>query len=251
MRVKNDSGSEQIWCGQTIANGSHYDVSVGELFKWQSDDKVITDVGNLDLLVGDGSSYKDNSSDAINFLLGIDTTPKDLSGRPIQRSAATIDGWHYQINSIEITTADKDGYYHKDENGNDIGFITHKIYDSNDAEITDAANEGNAVKTCVWFRPNHSHEIIGAIFSQASAPNSNIRMWVTGLPGIYNIKFGNGGINLKHIGVGTFQIANGRASKYLAYNAQVVDANSFKLTLKHDQGAQHTFQIHFELYKAV
>lgn len=251
MRVKNDSGSNQTWVGQTINNQATYDIQASELHLWQADSKVLTDLGNLDLLIGDGTTYKSTSAEAINYLLGADTTPKDLSGRPIQRAAATIDGWHYQINSLEITTSDKDGYYHKDENGDDIGFVTHKIYDSNGTEITDAANEGNAVKTCVWFRPSHSYELIGAIFSQNSVPSTNMRLWVTGLPGIYNVKFGNGGINLKHLGSGTFQVADGRASKYLAYNSQAVDANSLKLTIKHDAGTQHTFQLHFELYRAV
>lgn len=250
MRVKNTKQTTDVWVGQTIASMAEYDIQAVELFKWQGDNKVISDLSSGDLLIGDGTAYKSGAANAVNFLLGSDTSPKDAAGRTIMRPAATIDGWHYQLFSVEITTADKDGFYCKDEDGNDVGFITHKIYDANGDEITDAANEGNAVKTCVWVRPTHHYEIIGAIFAQEAAPTTNIRLFATGLPGIYNIRFARGGINLRHLGVGVYQLTDGRASKYLAYNAQVADANSFKFTLLHNTGTQHTFMLNLELFKA-
>lgn len=251
MRVKNVSGATKVYVGQSLTNNQEYDIPANERYRWQADDTVIVDVASGALLVGDGSSYKTAGASATNYLLGIDTTPKDISGRNIYRQAATVDGWHYQLLSTEITTAKKDGFFSQEEDGTSLGFVTHKIYDANDAEITDAANEGQAVKTVVWVKPTHSYEIIGAVFGQKDVPTSDIRLWVTGLPGIANVKFARGGMNLKHAGSGTYQLADGRASKYLAYNAQAPDANAFKVTIKHPQGTQHSFQLSLEVYKAV
>lgn len=176
--------------------------------------------------------------------------PKDVTNRLIVRPAATISGWHYQVFTVGITTSKYGGYYCKDEDGTDITFASHKIYDSNGDEITSSANEANAVKTCVWFRPNHDYEIIGARYAQAEAPSTDVRVWVIGLPGVANVKFSRGGINLKHVGAGTISMADGRAAKYLQYNALSADANSFKLTFRHDAGVQHECQVSFELFKA-
>lgn len=175
---------------------------------------------------------------------------RDASGRKISRGAATVDGWHYQLLSVEATTSKYGGFYNKDSSETDLGFVTHKIYDAS-AEITSSTNEGNSVRTEILIRPTHDYEIIGAVFGQNAAPSTDVRMWVTGLPGIYNVKFANGGVNLKHCGDTVYQLADGRAGKYLQYVSVVPDANAFKIVLRHDAGVQHTFQLHLEIYRAV
>lgn len=250
MKVKNEKASSDTWCGQEIAAGAEYTLQSSEISTWQDSDKVMTDLSSGDLTISDGVSWKAAGSEAIQFLLGIDSNPKDTTGRPINRLAATIEGFHYQLLSVEVTTADKDGFWCKDEDGSDVGFVTHKIYDDNDDEITDAANEGNAVKTVIWIRPTHAYEVIGAIFGQSAPPSTDIRLFATGLPDIANVRFARGGINLKHAGEGTYQLTDGRASKYLSYNAGVPDLNAFKFTLLHGLGVQHTFQISMEIFKA-
>lgn len=175
---------------------------------------------------------------------------RDASGRKISRGSITIEGWHYQLLSVEVTTSKYGGFYNKDYSGNDLGFVTHKIYDASDVEITSGTNEANAVRTEVWIRPSHDFEAIGGILSQASAPSSDIRLWVTGLPGVANIKFATGGVNLKHSGTSPYRVTDGRAAKYLQYISAYPDANAFKLVLKHDAGVHHTFQLHLEIFKA-
>lgn len=250
MRVKNVSGSTKVYSGQTLDNNQEHDIAAIELTNWQSDDDVIADASSGNLLIGDGSVYKTPGAQAISFLLGVDTTPKDQTGRPIFRSATTIEGWHYQLLSIEISTSKYQGYYNADENGTDIGFVTHKMYKQDGTEITSSADEALAVKTSVWIRPTHSYEVIGAIFGQSAPPSTDMRMFVTGLPGVYNVKFSRGGINLKHAGSGTYQMVDGRSSKYLAYVSQVPDANSFKFTILHDEGVAHSFQVSLEIFKS-
>lgn len=249
--VHNKTNAAKTYTGQEIPANSYYEIPSNLLFDFSTDDDLLTDITSGDAAISkDGVTDISGVSAQIDYLKNGVQEPRDLANRQVVRFAATIDGWHYQLLSTEITTAKKDGFYCKDEDGNDVGFITHKIYDSNGTEITDAQNEGNAVETRVWVRPTHHYEVIGAIFGQNSVPTNDIRLWVTGLPGIYNVKFARGGINLKHAGSNMYQLADGRASKYLAYNAQAADANSFKFTIKHPQGTQHTFQVSLEIYRA-
>ena len=249
--VHNKTNAAKTYSGQEVAANSYYEIPSNLLFDFSTDDTLLSDIASGDSAISkDGSTDISGVSAQIDYLKNGVQEPRDPANRQVVRFAATIDGWHYQLLTTEITTAKKDGFYCKDEDGNDVGFITHKIYDSNGAEITDAQNEGQAVETRFWIRPTHHYEVIGAIFGQNSVPTSDIRLWVTGLPGIYNVRFARGGINLKHAGSNMYQLADGRASKYLAYNAQAADANSFKFTLKHTQGTQHTFQVSLEIYKA-
>lgn len=250
--VHNKTNAAKTYSGQEVAANSYYEIPANLVFDFSIDDALLADITSGDVAISkDGATDISGISNQIDFLKNGVQEPRDLANRQIVRFAATVDGWHYSLLSTEITTAKKDGFYCKDESGSDVGFVTHKIYDGNGAEITDAANEGQAIETRVWVRPTHDFEVIGAIFGQNAAPASDMRLWVTGLPGIYNIKFARGGINLRFAGDGIYQLADGRASKYLAYNSQVPDANAFKITVKHPQGTQHSFQISFEIYKAV
>lgn len=249
--VHNKTSSTKTYSGQEISANSYYEIPSNFIFDFSTDDTLLSDIASGDSAISkDGATDISGVSNQIDYLKNGVLEPRDLTNRQIVRLAATVNGWHYQLLAVEITTAKKDGFYCKDDNGNDTGFITHKIYDANESEITDSANEGQAVKTKFWIRPTHDYEVIGAIFGQNSVPTDDIRLWVTALPGIYNIKFSRGGINLKHAGSGVYQLADGRASKYLAYNAQAADANSFLFTVKHPEGIQHTFQVCLEIYRS-
>jgi hypothetical protein len=248
VRVKNNTQYQEIYCGQLIIPSSTYDIQPNELHIWKSTDSVVVALSNGNLLISDGSeNYKSQGAEAVQYLMGVDTAPKDPAGRPIQRMAATIEGWHYQLLSVEIETAKSGGFYCKDEAGNDLGFVTYKMLDSNGNETQ---VENDCVKTRVWIRPTHNYEVIGAIFGQAEVPTEDVRLFVVGLPGVANVNFSTGGINLRYCGLGTYQLANGRASKYLGYVHQVPDANSFLFSASHNSGFKHKFQVTLEIYKA-
>lgn len=249
--VHNKTNSAKTYSGQEVPANSYYEIPNNLVFDFATFDTLLVDIASGDVAISkDGTTDISGVSAQIDYLKNGVQEPRDPANRQVVRFAATIDGWHYQLLSTEITTAKKDGFFSEDEDGASLGFVTHKIYDTNGSEITEAQYEGNAVKTVVWVRPTHNFEIVGAIFGQNAQPTENIRLWVTGLPGIANVRFSRGGINLKHASVGAYQLADGRASKYLAYVSQVPDANSFKITVKHPTGTQHTFQVSFEIYKA-
>jgi len=70
LRVKNNKESSDVWAGMTIAAGAEYDLQAADLAVWKANDKVIQDLASLELLIGDGTSYKTTGSEAVNYLLG-------------------------------------------------------------------------------------------------------------------------------------------------------------------------------------
>lgn len=251
MRVKNVSGVTKVYVGQTLTNNQEYDIPNSDLFKWQDDSTVIADLAALTLLIGDGVTYKSTASEATKFLLEVDSTPKDASGRPLSRIATTVDGWHYQPHWVEFETSKLGSVYNKNESEADLGFTTIKFYDSNNAELTEqAAIDSNCVKTVVTWMPTHDYEIIAAKVFQTTTPNTDVRFWVVGLPGIANIRFAQGGINLRFLGLGAAVDTDGRSSKYLKYNNPIPGTNKFQVVLIHNAGLQHKVAMLWEIYKA-
>jgi hypothetical protein len=250
MRVKNMSGESQVWVGQTIEDGATYDIEAGELFKWQQDDDVMSDLSSGDLEIGDGTSYKAPGAAAIQFLLGADTLPKDATGRPISRIAITQDGFAAQFHAIGFCTSKLNAVYNKDDAGNDLGFATAKFYDSEGVELTTQEDiDTDCVKTVISWMPTHDYDIVGGQLMQSGPPSTNIYLWVKALPGILNLMFAQGGMNLKLAGQGGIADFDGRASKFLPYTGGA-GTNKFQLIMKHDAGVQHELQLVFELFKA-
>lgn len=71
MRVKNNKETSDTWVGMTIEPSATYDLQASEISKWQSSDKVISDIGSGDLSIGDGVTYKTSPSEAVKFLMGV------------------------------------------------------------------------------------------------------------------------------------------------------------------------------------
>lgn len=248
MIVKNNKESEDTWVGKVLAADEEYTLEASKLHKWMSDDKVIFDLSSGDLLIGDGVTYKDSGSAAVSYLLGVDVRPKDQAGRQIVRTAATIDGWHAQFHCLSFSSSVLGSLYNKDTNGDDLGFTTLKLYDAYDVEITDVNDEENAVKTVIDLMPDHDYEIVGGRLFQAGPPLTDVRLWIVGLPGILDVGFSNGGLNLKLIGNGGSVDFDGRASKYLPYNSGA-GTNKLRIVLTHGAGVVHEIQLLLEIFK--
>lgn len=251
--IYNKSQSSKEYQGRPIEPGNFFEIQNNLLQEYQQDINLLNDLlnGVVTMSANGATEYIGNGSGQIDFLKDNEVSPKDPSGRQIVRTSATIEGWHYQLLSTEITTSKLNGATSIDEYGSSINITTQNIYDSLGDLITTQEGEAQAVKTVVTVSPAWSYEILGAIFSQSAIPTTNIRLFATGSPGIANVKFANGGINLKHIGLGAQKIADGRASKYMQYYSQIPAANAFKITLLHDAGTQHSFQLSFETFKAL
>lgn len=221
-----------------------------KLAQYANSDFVIEELaaGNA-AMSSDGSTDIDGgASDQINFLK--DFKPTDSTGRPIVRSAVTQEGWGAQFHSIGFTVGTKDSVYNKDDEGNDLGFATLKFYDEDDVEQTTQVNiTANAVKTVLSWKPTHDYEIIGGQLNQSVAPASNIYMWAKGLPGILNVMFAQGGLNLKLCPVGNIIDFDGKATKFLPYNGGA-GTNKFDFIFRHGVGVTHELQFLIKIFKA-
>lgn len=252
--IKNTTVGDKTWVGQLVSAGTYYQIQSQEEALWANNSVLLTDIASGDALVAKDDSGNNNITDvtsAINYLKDIQVT--DVDGRILQRPVAAKSGWTYFMCPIEFKTSDLDSVYAKKHDNTDRTTITYKIYDVNDAEITDSANEGNAVKTVLDFEAPHDYEIIGGDISQISTPASDIRLWVVAVPDIPEGSGGSkemcGGVNFKFLPSFGKIRADGRVSKYMTYNA-TYHTNKLRLILRHSAGIQHDIMMVLETFKA-
>jgi hypothetical protein len=207
-------------------------------------------------ILKDGSEADDQSDFETNYKpLGnkkLDT--KDSDGTILQRAKVTTTGWHYQLQGLEFETSNLSSIYSKKADGTDFGFSTIKCYDVNNNElVTQETCDSSAIKTIIDWEPSYDYEIIGGLFKQATLPATNVRLWVVGVP---DVPEQNGGsklfvanINLKFVGLEDGIKVDGRAPKYMAYNA-TYHTSKLRMVLKHEAGIKHPLNVVFELFKA-
>lgn len=254
IQIKNDSGSVQTWAGKEFAIGEEYTVPTdSNRIKYQTAANLLTAIGNSEALIGDGTEYFSDVNKGIDWLKGHDTKPKDTDGAPLARNKITRSGWHFQGQSIELTTSLLNGIYNKNVSETDLGFASVKCYDSGDTELTTQASiDSSGVKTVLTWEPTHDIEMIGGDFYQSTQPTTDTRIWVTAIPDLPapngTIPFLQGGHNLRHMGTGLVFRIDGRTPKLLPYDA-VYHTSKFEICLRHTAGHQHTIMFTPELFK--
>ena len=259
MKVKNTKAEADTWVGQVIESGAYYTIERSELGRWRSNSKVMTDLGSGALLLNDELEDIPDVAKAINTLLGGDLTPRDSDGSAIMRPKATTSGWSFQMHSIGIDIGKFSGIHNKSINGNhnspdfltlaDLGFSTIKLYKQDRSLITAQEDEAQAHFTVVDWQVNHEMEILGGLFTQGQAPTNDIWMWTIGAPGIANVPFGQGGINLKRVGTAGWVDADGKAAKYLHPSVPMVGVNKMRIIFHHPTYEAHPCQMIFKLFK--
>jgi len=151
----------------------------------------------------------------------------DTDGAHIVRIKAAKRGWSFWSIPIEIVTSTLGGsLFCQDSLGNDIPWITCKIYDGNDSEITTAgvlnANLNTCVKTVIDIEPTFNFEIIGGSLRINSNPTQDVRMWVIAAPDIPANLGGSkefaSGINMKFLSADNTWDIDGRVSKAVSYD---------------------------------
>lgn len=190
------------------------------------------------------NNYKDNYTNVIK--------DRDPTGREIIRSAATIKGYHYQSREIEVDCSKLDGAKSYKWDHSLATDVSCKIYDSNGAEITDQANEGNAVRTQFIFSPNHDYEILGGNLRQSVRPANDVRVSAIGGAVDLGINYSKEfipSINMKYVAPETILQSDGRASKFMALDTGGLATNKFEVNVYYTQGDTHSFVMSFELFK--
>lgn len=260
-KFKNNKLEADSWVGQLIEPGAYYTIEDFELFRWQNDSKVLTDIAAGNGIVNDGSSDILDVASAINFLKDEDATPRDTDGAPLARQKVTQSGWNYQIHGLEFKTCQLDSLYSKSHDGSvsgvDFGFSTIKVFKDNGSGVlvqcsdqTDA--DTNGVATQIDWEPTHDIEIIGGMLKQLSPTSDNIRVWVIGVPDVPAVMGGSkvfvANVNLKFIPVAEGIRVDGRAPKRLSYSA-TYHTNKIRLFFRHPAGCKHDMHMIFEFFK--
>lgn len=200
------------------------------------------------------TNYKDNGNKKLS-------DPKDSDGSPLQRVKITTTGWHYQLHGIEFESTKLNSIYSKKVDGTDYGFSTLKFYKSVSSvdtlitgnDLNQDYLDANCIKTVIEWEPNHDVEIIGGLLKQIDAPSEDVRLWVVGVPDIPAAYGGSKpfvvNTNMKFIGTEEGIRVDGRAPKYLQYNA-TYHTTKMQLIFRHPAGFKHKMHMVFELFKS-
>lgn len=200
----------------------------------------------------DQADFEDNYQDSAFTTF----TQFDTDGANIVRTKAAKKGWSFWAVPFEITTSTLDTLYAKTSDDSDISWITCKIYNGSDVEITTpgiaGANLLTCVKTVIDFEPTFDFEIIGGALRINSNPSSDIRLWIVGAPDI-PAQYGGSkefasGINLKFMAPDSSFDIDGRVTKFLKYDANT-HQGKMRVILKHPAGTQVNMQIVVHLYR--
>lgn len=187
-----------------------------------------------------------------NYKTSANVTYSDADGAALGRTKVTQSGWQYHLQGLEFTTADRDSVVNKDENGNDLGFATMKLYDANGDEVTTELGESSAVKTVIDWEPTFDYEILGGTIRSAANIVEDIYAYVIAVPDIPKAFGGSKDficcLNLKFIGANDKIEADGRAAKKMIYDA-VNHTNKIRVVLTHPAGIKRSLSLVLELFK--
>lgn len=253
--IKNNTQTEQNWL-RTFASGEEYSIPTDNalVFKYSNLNTLLTAIAAGDASIGDGEVFFSTVSEQINYLKGVDTSPRDIDNALVTRFKAAKAGWNYHMTGFELETSVLSSFYHTDVDGNTLNEGWVKYYDINNTELTtQGACDASCVKTVFTFEPTWDYEIIGGTMKTISAINSDIRVWIIGVP---DVPAASGGskvmvqhINLRFIDPNNGIVTDGRAAKYMTYNA-TYHTNKLQFTIKHGAGIKEKIMVAFELFRA-
>lgn len=259
--LKNEKSSDQLTYISnqvTIPAYGILDVPSSYWFALYTDANFIADIRKKNIVVNDGNNDIEPSKaeEYLKHINDFNYNNKDTDGATIVRSKAAKKGWSFWAIPIEITTSTLGTMYCKTSDGADIPWVNCKIYDGNNAEITDPGplgiNLDACVKTVVDFEPTFDYEIIGGALRINSNPATDIRMWIVGAPDIPAEMGGSkefaSGLNLKFLAPDISFDIDGRVTKFLTYNA-TTHQGKMRIILKHPAGTEVNMQFVVHIYR--
>lgn len=253
--VRNNTNQEQIWLRTFLANEEYEIPSDNSLpFKYSNLESLITAIASGDASIGNGDIFYTTVNEQINYLKGVDASPKDNDGASVTRPKAAKAGWTYHLTGPEFVTSTINSLYHKDLAGNDLNESMVKFYDANNAELqTQQDCDSSCVKTVFSFEPTWDYEIIGGTIKTFNDIVEDVRVWVIAVP---DISAAHGGskimaqsLNLKFIDPNNGIEADGRVSKYMAYSA-TLHTNKIQLIIKHPVGFKEPVTMILEVFRS-
>lgn len=168
-------------------------------------------------------------------------------------------GLFFQAVGFEVTTSTLLGsLFCEDSQGVAIDWVTARIYNGSDEEITTAgignANLLTCVKTVVDIEPPYDFEFAKGVLRTSAVLNTDVRLWGVIAPDIPSASGGSRefitSVNLKYLTAGnnTWESAP-NYPRSIVYNA-VTHTGKLRLIFKHTAGLQASFLFVIHMYKA-
>jgi len=254
--IKNASGEAQTWHGKSFDVDDSYQLEEAEVSSWSNDSEILAAIANGDAVVNNGDSDFSDPVQGWTWLSGsvIKIGPEDSDNAPLTRLKICPTGWHMHLACFEFETSKLNSGYEKYLDGTDRNFLTMKFYNASDEELTTQQDiDSGCVKTVVDWEPTHDFEIIAGSFRQSSAPSSDVRVWVVGVPDIPPAYGGSVcfccGLNLMYYGANEGGSIDGRTAKKLVYDSEN-HTSKMRFILRHGAGVQHKIHAMMEVFEA-
>jgi hypothetical protein len=254
LQIKNITEEDIIVNYIKIDAGQTYDVPFNDELSWANNNEVIQYISNNSLkIIKNGTEYNtivEQLSALQGTLVKLDES-RDSDGVPLQRLKIAANGAKFKTHHIYFKTSDLDSLKERKEDGTSYDYSTLKLFDINGIEITDSANEGDAVKTVVEFEPPFTYEIIGGGIYQASVPASSLivhAIFAPTIPEAYGgqIHFINEG-HLEMMGTGKVVDIDGYVPKKINYDS-VNHSGRFNFVFHHAAGLQHELLMFIKIF---
>jgi hypothetical protein len=261
--VINNSSDVYNFLSNTVTVAAEASTEISSLY-WFSlftDDAFMQNIRNGNLRLSDGTRAYTSISECEDFLrtanIDVNYNNKDTDGAQIMRIKAAKKGWSFWAIPVEITTSTIRGsQFCQTSDGVDIPWVTTKIYNDLNNEITTPGlldiNLGTCVKTVIDFEPTFDYEIVGGTLRVNSNPSADIRLWIVGAPDIPAAAGGSkefaSGINLKFLAPDASFEIDGRVTKFLTYNS-TLHTGKMRIILKHPAGTQINTQVIMHIYR--
>jgi hypothetical protein len=261
--LKNNSSDDFIYANGTVVVSSESELEVNNRywFSLYNDINLIKDIRLRNVVVNDGlKDYDIIEAELYIKNLAINESNKDSDGSSLSRVKVTTSGWHYQLHGVEFETAKLNSIYSKKADGTDYNFTTMKFFELidgvetiiTDENLTQEYIDAHCIRTDLDWEPTHDLEIIGGMLNMQSVPSADLRMWTIGVPDIPAPYGGSkpfaANVNLKFVGIEEGIKVDGRAPKYLSYNA-IYHTTKLRMVFRHEAGFKHKLQMIFELFK--
>jgi hypothetical protein len=180
---------------------------------------------------------------------------QDSDGAVFMRLKQAPTGWTFCLKAFEVTTSKLNSVHNCDAFGTPLTSVTVKYYDSLGADISSQSQlylDLNCTKTVMDFEPTFDYYLIGGTMKAASVITSDTRVSVVAVP---DVPFVAGGtrtmienVNLRYLSTTDKIEADGRASKFLSYNA-VYHTNKLRFIYHHEVGYQASCQVLMQFYR--
>jgi hypothetical protein len=259
--LHNLSGVTKNYGHGDILDGAFYQIpSIAVRDRLASLESLFSDVSNGDIKLSlDGSTDYEGNSTA-HWLLLIDGEVSIKQKDPDTGMLSTTPkwapvGWVQRFHEIEFKTSQTNSIHDKTWQNVDTGFSSIKFYNAAGDEITDqGVIDTDCVRTEYDFMPPFDYAIKSGMIAQITPPDSAVYLWAIGAPGIANIDFCNGGINLEFVAARSLVGLEGTAATVLYYSHPLLGpgagTNKVRFIVRHSAGLKHRIQVILEYFAA-